>query len=579
MVGGGTAGNALAARLSQYLPDSSVLVIEAGPFAPYENRINVPGMKGSTLGTVYDWNFTSIPQAALNNRTITQSRGKVLGGSPALNLLIWDRGSTPEYDEWEQVGNPGWNWQSMIKAMNKAENFSNPGPPVYTEHTGYGVAGPIHAVVNKYIPAQQDPWVPTFESLGVPHNTYWLGGENVGVAYHSSAIDPVHYNRSYSAVEYLPRAGHNLRVATNSQVAKVNLGKRRAKYVATGVTLLNGTTIDARKEVILSAGSIQSPQVLELSGIGSKAVLEAAGIQQKIELLGVGENLQDHPRIQASYQLKDNYTSFDRLKVDREYAAQQLALWSAGKLSAYDYCASAYSYQGWPSIVGNASEQLIATAETVVGAMPNVVDEAKLKLLTNATYRSTVAQVEMVLSDGYTGNKGYPKNTSDLYGKGFSTIIAGLMHPLARGSVHINSSDPAAHPVYDPKFASNDYDLQGLVTMLKYIRKIFNTAPFSDVYVSEYDPGYDVVPANATNTVWEEFVRNNVNTFYHPVGTCAMLPRKDGGVVDPELKVYGTQNLRVVDASIIPILVSAHPQTGIYGIAERAAEIIASSWT
>ena len=129
-MGGGTAGNTVATRLSQYLPNSTILVIEAGPYAPGEDRINIPGMKGSTLGTKYDWNFTSIPQPQLYNRTITQDRGKVLGGTSALNLLIWDRGSKPEYDAWEEVGNPGWNWSSMISAMNKAENFSNPGPPI-----------------------------------------------------------------------------------------------------------------------------------------------------------------------------------------------------------------------------------------------------------------------------------------------------------------------------------------------------------------------------------------------------------------------------------------------------------------
>ena len=191
-MGGGTAGNAVAARISQQLPDFSILVIEAGPFAPYEDGINIPGMKGSTLGTIYDWNFTSPPQPALLDRTITQSRGKVLGGTSAINLLIWDRGSKPEYDSWGEVGNPGWDWDSMIKAMNKAENFTNPGQPIYTGSSDYGVAGPINAVVDKYIPAQQDTWIPTFANLGVEQNTIWLAGENVGSAYHSSTIDPTH---------------------------------------------------------------------------------------------------------------------------------------------------------------------------------------------------------------------------------------------------------------------------------------------------------------------------------------------------------------------------------------------------
>ncbi|KAK3661724.1 hypothetical protein LTR56_000213 [Elasticomyces elasticus] len=575
VVGGGTAGNTVAARLSQYLPNSSVLVIEAGPYAPGEDRINVPGLKGTTLGTKYDWNFTSIPQPQLFNRIITQNRGKVLGGSSALNLLIWDRGSKAEYDAWAEVGNLGWNWESMDAAMSKAENFSNPAPPIYTGSTGYGVAGPINAVINKFVPAQQNPWIKTLENLGVPLNSEWLGGENVGVAYHASSIDPAHYNRSYSAVEYLPRGGPNLKVWTNTEVATVNLVKQDGCYLATGVTLLDGSVVNARKEVIVSGGTIKNPQILELSGIGSSAILAAAGIAQKIDLPGLGENLQDHPRIQASYQLKSNYTSFDRLRHDPPYAAAQLALWVAGNLSAYDYAASAYSYQSWSSIVGNDSSLVEAAKSVVATTENNVVDKKKLEFLTNAKYSKTIAQAELVLSDGFTGTRGYPAANSTLFGAGFETIIGALMHPLARGYVHIKSDNASEHPAYNPAFASNEYDLQGLIAIAKYIRKVATTAPFSDAWLTEYEPGFDVVQ---TDEQWKTYVLNNTQPFYHPVGTCAMLPRADGGVVSPELMVYDTTNLRVVDASIIPILVSAHPQTGIYGLAERAAEIIAARW-
>jgi choline dehydrogenase-like flavoprotein len=363
---------------------------------------------------------------------------------------------------------------------------------------------------------------------------------------------------------------------TNTEVAKVNLEKRNGKFMATGVTLISGDVITAKKEVIVSGGTIKSPQILELSGVGAADVLKTAGVKQLINLPGVGENLQDHPRIQASYQLKDNFTSFDKLKIDPTYAAQQLALWQAGKYSAYDYAASAYSYQNWTSIFGSEDNELVEAAKRVVASSENnVVDKKKLEFLTNSSISGGIAQAEFILSDGYTGTKGYPVKGSPLYGKGFTTIIAGLMHGLARGYVHINTSDATAKPVYNPAFASNEYDLKALVTMAKYIRKVAQTTPFSDVWVSEYEPGLDVVQ---TDEEWLAYVRNSTNTFYHPVGTCAMLPIDCGGVVDAELMVYGSSNLRVVDASVIPILVSAHPQTGVYGIAERAAEIIAERW-
>lgn len=575
VVGGGTAGNAVAARLGQRMPESTILVIEAGLSAPDEDRINIPGLKGSTLGTKYDWNFTSIPQPQLNDRVITQSRGKVLGGTSAINLMIWDRGSKAEYDAWEELGNPGWDWNHMIAAMIKAENLSSYDREDYTGITGFGVEGPINAVVNKYIPAHQDTWLPTFANLHVDQNTAWLGGENVGAAYHSSTIDPSNYTRSYSAVEYLHIAGSNVRVATGAEVAKINIDEGDGDYVATGVTLINGTVIMACREVIISAGTLKSPPLLEQSGIGNASLLQKAGVEVFVELPGVGENLQDHPRIQAAYQLKDNYTSFDRLKYDAEYAAEQRKLYDTNQLSAYDYAASAYSYQNWSSILGQDKEsELVGKAKRVAAEYNSVVDNKKLQWLTDSNLSASVAEAEFLLSDGYSGLKGYPKPADPLYGKGFTTVFAALMHPLARGYVHINSSNPTAKLIYDPAFASNEYDLKALVELSKYIRRIATTAPFSSLWVDEYEPGLDV----DSDEEWENFVKDNVNTFYHPVGTCAMLPRKDGGVVDSELKVYGTRNLRVVDASVIPVLVSAHPQTGIYGIAERAAMLISGSW-
>lgn len=363
----------------------------------------------------------------------------------------------------------------------------------------------------------------------------------------------------------------NVRTVTGVEVAKVNLGEEDGDYMATGVTLINVTVIMARREVIISAGTLKSPPLLEQSGIGN----EKAGVKVLIELAGVGENLQDHTRIQAAYQLIDNYTSFDRLKYDAEYAAEQRKLYDANQLSAYDYAASAYSYRNWNSILGQDKEaELVEIAKCVAAEYNSVVDNKKLQWLTDLNLSATVPEAEFLLSDGYSGLKGYAKPGDPLNGKGFTTIFAALMHPLTRGYVHINSSDPTAEPVYNLAFASNEYNLKALVELSKYIRRIATTAPFSSIRVDKYEPGLEV----DTDEEWENFVKNNVNTFYYPVGTCAMLPRKDSGVVDSELKVYGTRNLRVVDASVIPVLVSAHPQTGIYGIAELAAMLISESW-
>jgi choline dehydrogenase-like flavoprotein len=384
--------------------------------------------------------------------------------------------------------------------------------------------------------------------------------------YSSSSIDPTHYNRSYSAKAYLPLAGPKLTIMTDTTVAKVNLKQDRRGYYATGVTLTNGTVINATQEVILSAGSFLSPGLLEMSGIGNKTILAAAGIEQIIDLPGVGENLQDHIRIQTSYQVKENYTSFDILRYNTTYATEQLQLWFEGKYSIYDYTGSAYSFMTWKQAIGNDST-LRALAKAAIGSSKHPADTKKLEWMSD----HTIPQLEVIMSDGYTGVKGYPANGTALFGKGFFSLLAAVMHPLSRGTVHINASNPLGKPIIDPNYLSNDYDLQAAIAAIKKCRQIALTPPLRDVWDSEYEPGLDNVNTDAE---WKDFILNTTLTIYHPVGTCAMLPRNDGGVVDHKLKVYGTRNLRVVDASIMPVLISAHLQTAVYGIAEMAADII-----
>ncbi|KAK0617742.1 GMC oxidoreductase [Immersiella caudata] len=576
VVGGGTAGSTLATRLSLGLPWASVLLIEAGPSALGEDRINIPGRKGSTLGTVYDWNFTTTTQPGARNRVFAAPRGKVLGGSSALNLMSWDRASAPEYDAWGSLGNAGWSWDSMIATMTKAETFT---PSAHYGSQGVGSTGPIKTVINRFIPEQQNSWIPTMNNLGIPLNRESLGGNPLGVMYQPSNIDSTVWNRSYAANGYLAQAGPNLHVLTNTRVAKINLAAKSpsSSRVATGVTLQNGTVISAREEVVLSAGSIQSPGLLELSGIGRQDVLSTAGVSQVIDLPGVGENLQDHIRIQASYELKGNYKSFDMLRYNTTFATEQLNLWRQGQLSMYDYTGSAYTFMNWDQAVGtNASAVLKSLARSVAGTSISVIDQKRLSFLSNPA----VPQLEVIFSDGYTGVKGYPLPDTPLYGKNFFTLIAAVMHPLSRGSVHITSSNISTHPTLNPNYLSNEYDVQAAMTAIKYVRRIANTPPMSDLWVTEYEPGLVAVPDAANNdALWRDFVTNTTLSIFHPVGTCAMLPRSQGGVVDAKLTVYGTTNLRVVDASVMPVLISGHIQTAVYGIAERAAEIMIGSAT
>ncbi|KAF2029932.1 alcohol oxidase [Setomelanomma holmii] len=563
IVGGGTAGLAVASRISVGLPNCSVLVIEAGPDGRQEPGIYIPGRKGSTLGGKYDWNFTTVVQPYANNRSFAQNRGKVLGGSSALNLMTWDRTSVAELNAWEKLGNKGWNWKSLYPAMLKVETFL-PSQEYGTE--GVGHSGPIQTLINRIFPRHQSTWYPTLNNLGLFTNMESLNGKPIGVSTQPSNVSP-EYNRSY-APEYLKLATQNLQVKLETRIAKVNFKEK----AASGVTLEDGTVINAQKEVILSAGTFQTPGILELSGIGNATLLKKLGIPVIKNLSSVGENLQDHIRIQSSYRLKPEYPSFDVLK-NTTRAAIELALYNAGEVSLYDYTASGYAYFPWSTVSNDTAASLRALVQGDT-SLNSTVDKVKKSYL-SPPLSTTVPQLEVIFSDGYTGLKGYPAANSSLFGIGTFALIGVVQHPFSKGNVHIVSRNISDKPVINPNYLSHPYDLQAATNLAKYLRKIASSEPMRSVWTEEYEPGSAV----QTDEDWTEYALGNVLSIYHPIGTAALLPEKDGGVVDPDLKVYGTRGLRVVDASIIPLLPSAHLQTLVYGIAEKAAEMIIKDYT
>ncbi|KAH8194401.1 hypothetical protein TruAng_011434 [Truncatella angustata] len=571
IVGGGTAGTALATRLSQSLPDHSILLIEAGPSALEDLKINVPAFRGSTVGGPLDWNLTTLPQAQAGNRVFSVPRGKVLGGSSALNFMLWNRASIAEYDAWGEIGNPGWNWESVSEAMVRSENFTN----LNLTEAGFDVRGhegPIHTTISRYTPETQHLWRASLESLGIPHNIESLSGHPLGVAFHPGSIDTIEWKRSYSANSYLPKSKSNLEVLLSTRVARVDLANSDGKdFVATGVTLEDGTKFHAQREVILSAGSLQSPGLLELSGIGQKAVLKKAGIEQVIDLAGVGENMQDHIRVQLVWQVKDGYAGLDKLIYNSTFATEQLTLWGNREFSIYDEIPNGIALLNYNQAFGNdTANALLAVATEEYGNSTNTIDKKKLDLLAD----DSVPKVEVVFLDGYLGTGSYPTPDNPDYGNNYVTMVIAVMHSLSRGKVHITSANVSDTPDLDPGYLSSEHDVKTLISSGKLARKLANTKPLADILVEEYQPGNGKVN---TDDEWNDFVRDQSLSFYHLASTCAMLPKEDGGVVDSQLKVWGTKNLRVVDASVIPVLIASHTQTAVYGIAERAAILITES--
>ncbi|KAE8214346.1 hypothetical protein CF327_g2248 [Tilletia walkeri] len=577
VIGGGTAGLAVAARLSEDA-SSSVAVLEAGDSGFNVDIIDTPGLFGADLMTSYDYKFFTQPGP--NTPAKYWPRGKVLGGSSALNFLVWDRAAKQEYNAWEELGNKGWNWSNMYKYMRKSEQFTAPTQaqqdklnlrPVSAD---YGSSGPIKVSFPKYVSEQVQNWIPALKTLGLAENSQPLAGDNVGASLQPSDINPANSTRSYSAVAYyLPNSARpNLKVFLNSTVTKINFSTTKdlfGSYKAKSVSFqTNGETrsLPVNREVIVSAGVVNSPQILELSGIGNPTILKAAGIKPIVDLPGVGENLQDHTYTCAAFELQDGHITLDSLRNDPAFAAEQKTLYkqnSDSSPSIYTETVPSIAYISLSTLVGaeKAASMTNDAAAYVSGLKTpyNVTLKKQLEFLQK--YPETISQMELIGIDGYFASTGAPEA-----GKNYVTFLAAQQHLFARGNIHINTSSPLSAPIIVPRYYENDYDIDISVAGTEYLRKIANATNYASYIAKEVVPG--------PQSDMAQFVRDSASTEYHGLGTCSMLPRNQGGVVNNKLVVYGTSNVRVADASVIPLHVSAHIQATIYGVGEFAADII-----
>ncbi|KAJ8474322.1 hypothetical protein ONZ51_g7298 [Trametes cubensis] len=569
IAGGGTAGLVLAARLSED-PSVVVGVIEAGDWDPKVDAINVPGLCGTILGNPkYDWAFIRI--MATDPTSLTS--GKALGGSSMLNLLGINRASAREYDAFETLGNPGWNWNELLKYMKKSEKTL---PVPVEDSSKYGLVTPdpqFHGdsgpIVKGY-PTWFNPlhlqFLETLEKLGVPKNPESDNGNNLGGVTTFVTVDSSSALRSYSANAYYePNAGRkNLVILTNSTVTKINFRSGSSPLQAVGVELMNGSqryNATARKEVILAAGAFQTPQILELSGIGNKDILSKHGIDTLVNLPS------DHVYVYSIHEIDPTYETIDDI-VEPEVLARQQELYKSrlGYLSTA--LASLFGFLpaksfASPEQLSQWKEQALATAEKAPAGL-----RKQLELQIEWFLNPESVEAELLPFPGFF--RGSPLKPEP--GARYSSMVSSLMHPLSRGSVHIASADPTAPPAIDPNYFSNPLDLEMLLAILKFtLDKVYKTSPFSDPVRKQVSPSPEECASDET---LKEYIKNNCGCVYHPLGSASMLPREDGGVVDPQLKVYGTANVRVVDASVIPMQLSAHTQATVYAIAEKAADII-----
>ncbi len=513
IVGAGAAGCVLANRLSAR-PDTTVVLLEAGG-SDKRTEIQIPAAFSKLFKSDVDWNYITEPQTNCNGRRMYWPRGKVLGGSTSINAMIYVRGHAGNFDQWAAQGNPGWSYADLLPYFKKAEHQAR-GASEY-----HGVGGAINVADHRDPHILSRAFIEAGKSAGIPENKDFNGKQQEGIGFFQ--VTQKNGARQSAATAYLVPAlkRRNLEVLTHAHVTKVIFEGKKA----VGVTYLVGNEVKeirCQKEVILSGGSINSPQLLLLSGIGNAEELRSLGISVVHNLPGVGLNLQDH--LLAGI------------------------MWQSTKLITLATAESPL----------NIAKYLLFRK----GALSSNVAEAGAFVRIDPT--APIPDLQFHFAPAYYVEHGF-KNPE---GHGFA-IGATLVQPHSRGTIKLHTPDPMVHPAIQPQYFEDDRDLQTMVAGCRLARRIGESAPFTDYRGDEVFPGRTVVSENALR----DFVRDISETLYHPVGTCKM-GADPLAVLDAQLKVHGVSGLRVVDASVMPTITNGNTQAPTIAIAEKAADLI-----
>jgi choline dehydrogenase-like flavoprotein len=520
IIGGGSAGSVLAARLSED-PSTQVCLLEAGP-ADTSVLIHCPAGLAlmPKLGNI-NWSFDTVPQKGLNGRIGYQPRGKVLGGSSSVNAMIYIRGQREDYDAWAAAGNPGWGWADVLPYFRKSEHNERGGD------AWHGSGGPLN-VMDLRSPNRFGPeFVKAGEQAGHPLNLDFNGAQQEGVGMYQ--VTHKNGERFSAAKAYLTpqRARPNLKVLTDAHTTRILMEGKRA----VGVEVRVGGALQqlkARREVLLCAGALQSPQILMLSGIGPGAQLQQHGIGVLHDLPGVGAQLHDHPDVVLCY--------------DAPRLTDLFGLSFAGAVNVLKGIAE------WRR---QRSGMLTTNFAEAGGFIKSRPEEATPDL-----------QLHFVIG------KLVDHGRKTVFGHGYSSHVC-LLRPKSRGSVRLASADPMARPLIDPNFLGDQDDADRLVRGVKLMRKILQQPALARHGAKEFA---DSAAAQSDEQI-EHWVRGHADSVYHPVGSCRM-GRGATDVVDHELRVHGLQGLRVVDASVMPQVVSGNTNAPTIMIAEKAADLI-----
>ena len=518
IVGGGTAGCILANRLTAS-GTHRVLMLEAGG-EPASMWINIPaGFSKLLTNAQYNWRFQTEAEENTNGRVISVPRGKGLGGSTLINGMVYVRGQAGDYDAWRDAGALGWGWSDVEPYFRKLENYEKGGQT-------RGHEGPMKLEqVRERFPIS-DAYIEAAKEDGLAFNEDYNAARQEGVGYYQVTQNR---GRRWSAYDgYLKPAlnRQNLTIITHAHVLRLEIDGKRC----TGVTYRRDDQeikVAACVEVVLSAGAIQSPQLLELSGIGQPALLQTHGIPVRHELSGVGENYIDHFCTRMNWRVKNAVTLNEMSRN-----------WRLG-LAVLNY----YTRRTGILTLGTG------LVNTFVKTKPELETADAQFFFVHASYANAAERV----LDKLPG----------------MTIGVTQLRPHSIGTIHIKSPDASAGPSIRPNFLSNPIDEACMVRGMRIARRIVSQPALRDYVVEEMSPGSQV----STDADWLSFARHNGQTIYHPIGTCRM-GEDDGAVVDLRLRLHGLAGLRVVDASVVPKMVSGNIQAAVMMVAEKAADLI-----